>query len=292
MNASSGNLDVEGDSIDIRLVLRKLWAGRMWMAVATIVTVSVVATVAFTMTPIYRAAVVLVPTSSGRDSIGAGLSGALGQLGGLAALAGANFSGGNSTTEEALAVLRSHEFIEHLVNELRLIPELYRQEWDEKAGGWKAGLVPPTTGKTYRKFMNLLAVTQDRKTGLVTLEVEWRDRQRAADWANELIKRVNAEMRSRAIANANASLGYLEQELTGTAAIETRDAINRLIEGEIKQRMLANVSQEYSFRVVDKATAPDADDRVRPKRMVMLLVGALVGIALGSVGVLWFRRYP
>jgi LPS O-antigen subunit length determinant protein (WzzB/FepE family) len=118
------------------------------------------------------------------------------------------------------------------------------------------------------------------------LQVEWTDREQAALWANELVRRLNAEMRQRALAKADASVGYLEKELSGTTAVASREAIGRLIEAQINQRMLANVQHEYAFRVVDKAMPPDARDFVRPKRLLMLVVGALTGCILSVMCVL------
>ena len=72
---------------------------------------------------------------------------------------------------------------------------------------------------------------------------------------------------------------------------EAWEAINRLIEGQIRQRMIASVTQEYAFRVVDRALTPDLSDKVRPKRALMLLGGLIIG---GFIGCLWayFRGAP
>jgi uncharacterized protein involved in exopolysaccharide biosynthesis len=50
--------------------------------------------------------------------------------------------------------------------------------------------------------------------------------------------------------------------------------------------MLANVAQEYAFRVVDKAMVSDASDPVQPRRVLILLSGLLLGLATGIIAVL------
>jgi LPS O-antigen subunit length determinant protein (WzzB/FepE family) len=112
--------------------------------------------------------------------------------------------------------------------------------------------------------------------------IEWRDPVQAADWANTLVARLNAEMRSRAIANTTASVGFLEAELKTTPTVETRQAISRIIAAKINQRMLANITEEYAFRVVDKALPPDPRDMVRPKRPVLLALGPILGLLVGA----------
>jgi uncharacterized protein involved in exopolysaccharide biosynthesis len=277
--------DEDEQILNLRELFAKLWARRWWIVASVVLAVVVAAVIAFTMTRKYRAAVVVVPTAADRNALGG--MGGLGQLGGLASLAGINLGTGNTETEEGIAVLKSRAFTEKFIQDHNLMPVLFAERWDATAGKWREGGRPPTPAKAFKYFnTKIRSVVQDKKTGLITLLVTWRDREQAAQWANEMVQRLNMEMRSRAIANTNASLGFLEKELEGTAAVATRDAISRLIEAQVKQRMLANVTQEYAFRVVDRAMPPDADDSVGPGKLVVLIAGAMAGFALGVGGVL------
>jgi LPS O-antigen subunit length determinant protein (WzzB/FepE family) len=105
-----------------------------------------------------------------------------------------------------------------------------------------------------------------------------------------MVTRLNAEMRRRAIDRADASLEYLAKEIESTNVLEARTTINRLMEAQINQRMLANVTADFAFRVVDRAQVPDTGDKVRPRKLLMLLAGGFLGFLLGVVGVLIFRR--
>jgi uncharacterized protein involved in exopolysaccharide biosynthesis len=198
--------------------------------------------------------------------------------------------------EEALAVLRSREFTESFIRDLDLMPQILDDRWDEKAQRWKGDDEDkPTLAQAYAYFhRNIRTISRDRATGLVSVTIEWKDPTQAADWANALVARLNEEMRSRAIADTKAFVGYLETELTTTATVETRQAINRLIEAQINQRMLAAVTEEYAFRVVDKALPPDPKDMVRPRKLVLLALGPLLGLLIGAAAVLisgsWMAR--
>jgi uncharacterized protein involved in exopolysaccharide biosynthesis len=277
------------DEIDLRQVFDRLWAGRWWLVLSVVLFTGLFAAAAFLSTRIYRASTVLVPANSGRGGLGESLSGSLGSLGGLASLAGINLGSSGSDTAEALAVLRSRQFTEAFIKDKNLMPTLYPAAWDEQAKTWKAGVRQPTAAQANKYFdTRIRTIVEDKKSGLVILQIEWKDRQAAADWANMLVQRLNAEMRGRAIANADASLGYLRKELEGTTVVDTREAINRIIEVQIKQRMLANVTQEYVFRVVDRALPPDSTDPVKPKKLLLLVAGPLVGLAIGIICVLVF----
>jgi uncharacterized protein involved in exopolysaccharide biosynthesis len=283
----------ESGEVDLNLALRRLWQKRYWVIASTILFAAAFAAACFMMTPIYRAAVVLAPANTDRSALGGGVGSALSQLGGLAAIAGVSVGGTGTETDEAIAVLKSREFTENFINDKKLISELFAGKWDAAKGQWR---VPeserPTPAKAYKYFdKKVRTILQDKKTGLVTLQVDWRDRVAAADWANELVQRLNSEMRRRAIERSEGSVEYLEKELATTPTVATREAINRLIETQVKQRMFANVSREYVFRVVDRALPADPDDIERPKKVTMISLGALLGLGVGVIGALMSAGY-
>jgi uncharacterized protein involved in exopolysaccharide biosynthesis len=272
------------DTIDSAEIFARLLAKRWWVVCSVLVFTAAFTAAAFIMTPIYRATTILVPANTGQNS--ASLGAALGQLGGIASLAGINVGGRSSVTDEALAVLHSRGFTERFIADEKLMPKLFASRWDAAAGTWKAGKAP-TPAKAYRYFNEKIrAVDQDKKTGLVTMQIDWKDRNEAAAWANELVERLNQEMRDRAITEADASLGFLNNELQTTTAVAARDAIGRLIESQIKQRMLADVSKEFVFRIVDKAMPPDADSPVKPQKLAMFAAGPVLGLLIGILLVL------
>lgn len=276
--------------MDLTELLRLLWARRLLIAASVVGFSLLAAAAAFLMTPVYRSSVLLVPAeveTSGMSS----LLGGLGELGGLAALAGLDIGGSGTATDEALAVLRSRAFTESFIRDHDLLPQLFDDQWDEAASRWRDPEDPPTMAEGHKYFDETVrSVSQDTRTGLVTVRVDWRDPDTSADWANELVDRLNAEMRRRAIARTDASVKYLEEELANTVIVDTRTAISRLMETQINQRMLANVTEEYAFRVLDRALPPDDDDPVRPRTLVMIVSAAAAGLLFGVIVALATRR--
>jgi uncharacterized protein involved in exopolysaccharide biosynthesis len=269
------------DAVDLREAARRIWAHRWWILTSILIGASLSVLLAFLTPRIYRAECVLIAADSQQQGAGA-LLGAAGSLGGLAALAGVNVGASNAETEEALAVLTSREFTESFIQDLHLMPQLFASNWDASTGNWRAGTRVPTAARAYKYFDSTIrTIVRDKRTGLITVQIEWRDPVEAAAWANQLVQRLNAEMQARAIERANASLGYLERELETTTVVATRDAISRLIETQVKQRMFAHVTEQYAFRVVDRALPADRDDPVSPKKLLMLALGIAAGICIG-----------
>lgn len=268
-------------AIDIRALTARILAKRWWVIACALVSGAVFCGIAFELSPVFRATAVLIPATAdrGNDVVGS----AAGALGGLAGLA----LGGpqNVETEEALAVFRSREFTERFIVNGNLMPKLFPRAWDAAKGTWKGDPDDrPTLAKAYKRFdTKIRLVAQDRKTGLITLQIDWKDRDEAARWANELVAQLNEEMRRRAIEKADTSMQFLEKELQTTSTLEARQAISRLMESQVKQRMLANVTHDYSFRVVDRAISSDGEEPVWPQKALLTGAGVLVGCIAGAI---------
>jgi uncharacterized protein involved in exopolysaccharide biosynthesis len=272
--------DANGTDVDLQTVLAVLWLRRWWIVASIVASTAVFAAVAFWMTPIYRATIVMVPASNEQNAAGS----ALGQLGGIAALAGINLGSTGSAVEESLAVLRSRSFTENFIRDQQLMPELFPKRRIGTISRWFGRSEDPALAEGYRYFdERIRLVAQDRRTGLVSVHIDWTDPDKAALWANELVARLNAELRRRAIEDSAASVEYLQKELLARTVIDTRQAIARLMETQINKGMFANVTLEYAFRVIDKALPPDSKDPIRPKKALMLALGCALGLFLGCM---------
>ncbi len=282
----------DDNPMDLRTLVAVIWARRRWVACSIVAATLVCAAIAFLVKPTYRSSVVFVSATAGQGNLSGPLGSVLDSLGGLASQAGINLTSTSDTSdEETLAVLKSRQFTMSFINDENLLPKLYAKKWDWAANKWKVPIEDqPTQARAFKKFdKKIRTVDRDKKTGLMTMQIDWTDRNEAAVWANEMIRRVNVEMRARAIRKAEDSLGFLQKELNTTTDVDTRDAVNRLIEMQVKQRMLANVTPDYAFRVVDKAVPPDSDDPVWPQKVALLIAGPLAGFALGVGLVLGYR---
>jgi uncharacterized protein involved in exopolysaccharide biosynthesis len=287
MNAVDAKADAV-EQFDLQFIISALATRWRWVLLSTLVFFGLFAAAAFMMTPVYRVTTVIVPVSSERDL---GVGAVLGQIGGLASFAGLEVGTNDLPTEEALAVLRSQEFIGRFILDNNLLPVFFASKWDADADAWKPDTKKiPTLARGVDFFLGkVFELTQDKKTGLVSVTIDWKDRQEAARWSMELVRRVNEEMRARALRRADQSIAFLEHELERARLVESRDAIGRLMDSEIRQRMVANVTSDFAFRVVDKGVVPDEDNPVRPKKFLMLVFGPLFGAAFGVLVIVFWQ---
>lgn len=266
-------------SVPIAAIVASAWRGwRIWVTTGILGLAGGVA-LALAMTPIYRSTSVVAIESQGPESLASGMLG--GQLSGLAGLAGISLGGANRRMEY-IAVLDSRALADLFIAENGLKVQFFRDDWDAKAKRWTSKKIP-SDDDAYKYFSELVRrVDEDRRTGLVTVSMEWRDRVSAARWTNLYVKRANDMLRDRAMREARSSLDFLDRELAKSSTVEIREAMYQLVEAQKKQQMLATVREDYIFHTIDPAVVADADRFVKPKRM---LIAAACGFAGGLLGI-------
>jgi LPS O-antigen subunit length determinant protein (WzzB/FepE family) len=256
------------DEIDLWQLWDTIWSGR-WLIIA-ITSLFAVGGVTYALIAQewFRAEVVLAPA----DKKG-GMSGALSQLGGLASLAGVSIGGGDNN--EPLAVLKSKDFAREFITDMKLMPVLLRD--------WRGDKEPDIRDALKFFTEQVRTVTDDKKTGLVTLGVRWKEADTAALWANEMVKRLNDRMRNQALIEAERNVAYLQKEMAATSVVSLQQSMGRVLEGEMQKLMLARGNEQFAFKVIDRATPPKLRDA--PKRALIAIVATLAGGFLGILAV-------
>ena len=259
-----------------------LWANRRILIVTTAVLVGLSLIYDFVARDWYRAEVLMkLADQKQNQGLLGGLSGS--GLGGLASLAGIEI-GGENKSAEALAVLRSREFAEAFIKDLDLLPVFFYRKWDASAKRWKSSEIDkqPDIRDGIKYFEKaILTVKEDKKTGLITLSVDWTDPATAAAWADLLVERANDRMRQRAIADSDGSVRYLKQELAAATVLALQQSIARVLEIDLQKLALANADKEYAFRVIDHAQVPKRKWVDHPHRVLIVLGAFLLGV-MGS----------
>jgi uncharacterized protein involved in exopolysaccharide biosynthesis len=270
--------EVEAPETEISALLRDLWIARRLIALVIVVCSLAGAAYAFIAPTWYRAEVSLYP--AGRRSI----SGALGQLSALAGITGVTLPG--SEGSEPVAVLKSKSLIRDFIVDQDLLPVLFQNRWNASTRSWSvAARKVPDLRDGVRYFdENIRTVSEDKKSGLVTLSIRWHDPELAARWANMLAQRLNARVRAKAISEAQSSIEYLQKEMLQTPVVSLQQSIGRVLEGQMESMSLARSNEEFAFKVVDVAVPPKFRDS--PKRVLIIVLSALGGFALGVLIVL------
>ena len=263
------------DEIDVEQLAGVIWRRKWWIAGWTGLLTALAVVYALVATEWYRAEAVLMP----RDSrSGTGLAGQLAQFGGLADLAGLSL--GQNSKQEPLGVLKSKGFARRFIEQNDLVETLSD---DAPALVLRSDRPVQDVGEVVDQFVrSVLKVSEDRRSGLVTVAIEWKDASTAADWANKITQQVNNEMRLRTLDEGTRNISYLQSQLALTEAVSLQQAIARLLEAEMQKVMLAQGTDEYAFRIIDSAEPPVK--RARPKRTLTVLFAFAAALFLSTLG--------
>ena len=289
------------DEIDLRELFGVLWSGKIKIIVITAVFAVGSVFYALSVPNQYRAPALLAPAQSD----GGGLSSALGQLGGLASLAGVSIGGGESSESQiAQEIMKSWSFVETFIADYDLAVEVYAAEgwskgsnelhinqdaYDRENNQWltedsSGNVAPPTSWQLFKTFSGMLSVSEDKKSGLVSVSIEYYSPQMAKEWLDLYVSAINEHMQSRQVAKVSNNIDYLEAQIDKTSIAEMREVFYTIIEEQTKNKMVAEASPDYAFVAVSPSMVPE--EKSQPKRALICILGTLLGGMLSVLLVL------
>jgi len=263
------------DEIDLLELIRTLLQAWKTIVGITILCTGLAVAYALYAPEVFKAETLLAPAQEEKS----GASSALSQFGGLAAMAGVTIPA-DSNVERVLATIETRVFLKKFIEEKNLLPIIFEDFWDSASNSWKLQLGQEAfiAEDGISSLRGAIEVDQD-KSGLITLFISWKNPQVAAQWANDLVKQLNEQLRAQAIADSKKRVGYLEQELAKTTLQDMRAVLYNLLESEKQKAMLANVNEDFALEVIDPAVAPET--REKPKRKLIVALGGVCGGFLG-----------
>ena len=300
------SVDHYEDEIGLKELFLVLWAGKSLIAAITAVFAISSVLYALSTPNQYKATALLAPAQSD----GGGLSSALGQLGGLASLAGVSIGEGTSNESQiAQEVMKSWSFVDSFIaynklevavyaadgwsktsGEIQLDDDVYdvdKQNWlleDDETGE----LRPPTSWELFERFSEMFSVSQDKLTGLVSVSIEYYSPQIAKEWLDLYIKAINKHMQERQVMKVSNNISYLEAQIAKTSIAEMREVFYTIIEEQTKNKMVAEASPDYAFIAVSPSMVPE--EKSKPSRALICVLATLLGGML-SVVIVLIRHY-
>ncbi len=290
------------DEIDLKELFMVLWRGKWLIGAVTGLAAVISVIVALSLPNMYTASALLAPA----ESSSGGLSGVLSQYSGLASLAGVSLpvGEGGSRAQLGIELMKSRAFIGDFVARHDILPELMAVDsWDIKtgtvtfdpddynvdSGEWLRDVAAPFKAKpslleAHEEFLSRLTVSEDNATGYVTVSIEHKSPIIATQWVNWLIEDINDTVKAQDVDEATKSIEYLKQQVENTSLADLQAMFFELIQSQTETVMLAEVRPEYVFKTIDPAVVPE--EKSKPSRALICVLGTLLGGMLGVIGVL------
>ena len=225
------------------------------------------------------------------------ISGALGEYSSLAGLAGISLPDSDTgNSPKALQKIGSLSFFENNIMKNIYLPDLMAvKSWDGRknilsyddrifeasSNTWVRDYKYPkkqipSAQESFEKFISEhLTLSEEKKTGFITLSVKHQSPFIAKQWVELVIDEVNAFYRQKDKSDSEKALSYLNQQISMTSLSEVKQVIAKLLQEETKKLTLVEANQFYVFDYIDPPAI--MEEKSSPKRIFICILFALFG---------------
>jgi uncharacterized protein involved in exopolysaccharide biosynthesis len=283
------------EAIYFRDFVHLVWRAKLWMAICVVLAIGVGAALYATAIPRYRVTMTLVPVDASQNPWDQGFQGA--------SSIASQFLGvplGDRRLQNAqqfLALFRSPTVVARVDKQLALLPHLFPASWDAAReqwvapNGWPQQLkmmlrtdlpwVPPNLADASKYLERRMQVQSLNGGTLVQFTFDDRDPAFGTTLLEALYKESDEVMRSRARAQNDEHIAYIQKSLSTVSYAETRESLTSLLTIEVGQKIMINSNSPYAMQILKP---PFADPRpVSPSLTINVLASIAAGLVLGLV---------
>ena len=296
-NMQENELYFDDDEIDLRELFNALWTAKKLIILITAIFAIGSVVYSLSLNDYYKSGSIFLARSASGNQ---GLS----QYSGLAAMAGITLpsSSGEDKAAQMMELIKSRKFVKHLMTFENILPSilaaksynnstqelLFNQKlYESETKTWKNNEIPSYL-KAHKAYIGMLSITQDKKTGFISINIEHISPVFAKDFLELIIRESNELLRKKDMKESKQGLEYLTSELSKTPFVEIKESINDLIAVQLEKQMLAQINQDYILTEIEPPFIPE--QKSKPSRSFICVAGTILGGILGVLIVL-IRHY-
>jgi uncharacterized protein involved in exopolysaccharide biosynthesis len=176
-------------------------------------------------------------------------------------------------TAEIVSLLKSNILMEKVIKRYNLITVFFGKELKEKTEAEKIW-----DGIRYLKE-NIYKVKDNKKEGIIELAAEFKEPKTSANILNYILTELTDYMSSEAKRVAETNKEYLESLIDKNADPLIRQKIYSLIANQIETSMLAEVKENFAFKIIDPPKVPDK--KIKPRIAMNIIVSFFISLFAG-----------
>jgi capsular polysaccharide biosynthesis protein len=294
------NINYSDENIDLKELFLVVWKKKFIIGAITSASMILSTMLALYLPNTYTSRALLAPATT-EDS----LSSKLGNLSSFSNIAGFSLpSGTASKPQEAIERIKSFEFFStYFLPNIKLENIMATKKWDSRSNiliyddklfdsnsmKWIRDFSfpqeqVPSTQEAFKIYKEKVSITEDTKTGFVTVSIDHHSPLVAKNWIEVIIQQINESMRNIDEKNAQKSIKYLNETASTNKIQSIKEVISRLLEDQIQTLMLTSSNESYIFKVIDSPIA--SEESSKPNRSLIIIFVTFLGITISSFIVL------
>lgn len=288
--------------IDIRLILKELWNKKLFISIITSIFSIIAVIYSLSLPDVYKSEALLKISKDESSS-----SSLLSQYGNVANLAGIRLPQSKSANQAnmAIAILKSRSFLKHLIDEDSSIRQFLiaskfydfdkktiyfdSSKFDSEKNKWvrepKKGVsIIPSHLEVQEYFLKIFKADIDQESGFIRLSIEHISPDFAESFLRLIISELNNITRIDDINSSQLALEYLYNEAAKNSVTSIELSISKLIESQLKTKMLAQIEPNYFLDIIDEPFRPEV--KSGPNRKSTVIISFLAGLIFSSIFVM------
>jgi len=288
----------DGDEIDLRELFKIIWKQR----IKIVVLISLVLLLSFIYVlgkpNIYTSKTILIPKQQEKSSLTTASA-----LASMAGISVPNDSSSINIPKLFDELLNDFYFNKNIILKHHLVERFSKKSIDKNlvfAFGFDGfyRLFSSTDEKKdknarifdiYKKIKNILSVSSDKNSNLITLKAKSEDRFLAKELLDIYLKEMSDYIKKMDLESIESQMKYYQNELSKVNDVELKANILDMISNLIKRKVL---SQSGKFYMVKQLTEPKVayiKDKTEPKRALILIVSFITSLIFGIFLVLFLE---
>ena len=222
----------------------------------------------------------------------------LSQYSGVASMAGIRIpSASIDKTSLAIESIKSRDFFNYVFKKHNLLPfimapaiyelDTNRLIYDEDYFNFdknKWVKEPPSYQEAHLKFLQNIKIEKSKNSGFLNISYSHISPYAAKNILDIIILEINQTIKEKDLIEINKSLNYLTLQVDKNEIYELRNAINNLIEAELKKKMVNRINDDYLLKIIDSSYVPYR--KFAPNRSVIVVVYTFFGLFLSIIMVI------
>ncbi len=284
---------IEEDEIDLKELLDTILKYKKFIAIFTFITVLTTFIVVIMMPNVYKSEIILSPQVKSKN-IGGGLSS-------LAAMAGINIGGSGDSSDPYVvmkAVLSDDSFYRYMIEKYNLIEKFSNPQNIVYPFGLKFKNKDDENKPLEEKIFELtkklkkdvINISQDKKSSLITLSVTYKDRYLANDLVQLFLKEIINKVKENDLKEMKKQIIYYKKELANTNDVTLKEQLSKSLSALLQKEVFSNANEYYFVSKIVDSHVAYIKDKIKPKRALILVVSFITSLII-AIFIVFFREF-